>query len=416
MTPPAFPPINTDEARAGTPALPDLLRCEDGRPVAAAAGWPRRRAELHHLLAEHVFGHPPPATRFVVEDLVERDHALGGLSRRLEVTLRPVDLDTPRRIRLLVHVPRCPAGDGRPGPVFLGLNFRGNHATTREPDVALCVNWLDDGGGVGRGPPDRRADEASRGGEAGRWPWELVLARGCAVATCHHGDLFDDRPDGWEASILPVLAARGGVAPEARGPADAGAIGAWAWTLSRVRDVLASLPGLDGRPVVVVGHSRLGKAALWAAACDARFDGVIANNSGKGGASLLKRRFGETVERLNAVFPHWFCRRFHAYGGCEEALPVDAHALLALAAPRPLHLAWATEDLWADPRGEHRAACEAWRVYRLLGAVAGEAPAFPEPGAGADGRVGWHLRAGPHDVTPADWLQFLAFAERHVAG
>ena len=161
----------------------------------------------------------------------------------------------------------------------------------------------------------------------------------------------------------------------------------------------------------MIGHSRTGKTALWAAAQDERFAIAISNNSGAGGAALARRIFGEAVTHSPEI---WFCRNYRRFANNEAALPVDQHELIALIAPRPVYVASATEDLWADPRGEFLSALHAEPVYRLFGLRGlgvSEMPAADKP---VGETIGYHLRTGKHDITAYDWQQYLNFADRHL--
>ncbi len=399
------PGANYDEAKVPAYTLPDPLRFEDGRPVTSPEAWRGRRAEILRLFEQHVYGRSPgapAAIRFVVVETSES--ALGGRAIRRQVRVLLDGTESGPGFELLLYVPRAARGAV---PAFLGLNFGGNHTVHPDPGIRLSKAWMRAGAGV----VDHRATEASRGSAATSWPLERILERGYALATVYYGDLEPDHADGWKSGVR----ARIGPGRRARFAADDwGAIAAWAWGLQRALDYLATDPDVDARRVAVIGHSRLGKTALWAAAQDERFAMVVSNDSGEGGAALARRKFGERTEDITRVFPHWFCGRYRDYAGKEETLPVDQHQLLALAAPRPLYVASATEDLWADPRGEFLAAKAAEPVYRLLGQEGLGVAEIPDPDRPVGASIAYHLRTGPHALTAYDWEQYLDFADRQM--
>jgi hypothetical protein len=400
---------NYDESRVPAYALPDPLVTFDGRPVRDQAMWRDvRRPEILRAFASEVYGHVPSfdaagiplALRF--EERTRPTTALDGLATRKEVRIHLfADPDAPW-IDLLLWVPNQRTA---PAPVFLGLNY-GNQGVQADPTIA----------------PSRNA--VSQPGEhAHRWPVQQLLERGYAVATFHGGDLEIDRHgsgcrfslEGWQRGLRNYLLRRAGAdgKPEEVPEDQWGALAVWAWGLSRALDYLESDRDVDAARVAVFGHSRLGKTALWAGAQDERFALVISNNSGQGGAALGRRRYGESVAASYALSGIWYCRNYQQYGGREEALPVDAHLLIAAIAPRPVYVASAEQDRWADPRGEFLAAMHAEPVYRLFGFTGVGVDQLPPVNQPVGDQVGYHIREGDHEIAPYDWERYLEFADRH---
>lgn len=394
------PAANYDEAKVPAYTLPDPLA-----GVKRPADWPRRRQEILELFAREVYGRTPTKQLKITHELRSMDRlALGGQAIRKEITVFFSGKDGPR-MEIMLYLPAQAKGRV---PVFLGLNYQGNHGVHPEPGIALSQSWMRSSY---QGVVNNRSTEAARGKEASRWPVELILSRGYGLATVYYGDIDPDFDDGFANGVHPLFYAPGQTKP---GPDEWGSIGAWAWGLSRTVDYLAKDPAVDAQHIALVGHSRLGKTALWAGAQDPRFAIVISNDSGEGGAALARRRFGETTAVMNKAFPHWFADSFNKYSDRENEMPFDQHMLLALIAPRPVYVASAAEDQWADPKGEFLSLVAAEPVYRLLGTkgLAGvtEMPAVHQP---VHHHNGYHIRAGKHDVTEYDWRQWLDFADRH---
>jgi hypothetical protein len=238
------------------------------------------------------------------------------------------------------------------------------------------------------------------------WPAEMVIEHGYAIAAFAVSDAAPDNNDNYKNGVLQLypdqLTADNGMK----------AIGAWTWAASRVMDYFKTDKDIDFNKVSVVGHSRGGKAALWAGAQDQRFAMVFANCSGNTGAALSRHKGGETIKQINTAFPYWFNNNYKKYNDNENALPIDQHMLIALIAPRPVYTTNATKDQWADPIGSYLAIQNAEPVYALYGKkslLTPEAP--PVNNAITNSMIGYHIREGVHDLTAFDWENFIRFAD-----
>ena len=370
---------NYDEAKVPAYELPDPLQFDDGREVRNARQWEKkRRPQVLEVFAQEMYGHMPARPEGLHFSTISEETVYAGLGLRKVVRIY-LDADQAHWFDVLIHLPKDAAG---PVPMFVGLNFKGNDATL-----------------------DERADF--------RWPYELVLKAGMGVATAWRDSI---EPDGKDSKLAEAegVCRDGGVRSWYNKDGDWGAISAWAWGLSRIVDYLETDEAYDTDRLAVIGHSRLGKTALWAGANDLRFDMVISNDSGCCGAAISRRKFGETFAVIDTSFPHWFTREFDKYKGREEIFPADQHWLIALAAPRPVYVASATEDLWADPKGEWLAAKAAEPVYALFG-MQGLDDGMPAPDVSdGDGRIGYHIRSGAHNILAFDWQQYISFMNRHL--
>lgn len=370
------PELNFREENVPAYTLPDPLVNVDGEKVKSPKAWyQERRPEILELYRTNVFGRVPSTDyqqRFRVVN--EDRNAING-----KATLKEVDVSITRAgkslvIRLILFTPN---DRKKPAPTFLLINNRGKENI--DPTRVVKSQF---------------------------WPVEEVIARGYGIAAFHNADVDQDKFDDFQGGIHEML----DTSPR---PDDAwGTIAAWAWGASRCLDYLLTDKDVDGKRVAVLGHSRGGKTALWAGAEDTRFGMTISNESGCTGAALARRRYGETVARINTVFPHWFCSNYKKYNERENDLPVDAHMLMALSAPRPLYVASAGEDIWADPRGSYLALHHAGPVYRLLKSPSDIPEAMPPVNKQViSGQVGYHVREGGHNMLIEDWERFMNFAD-----
>ncbi len=394
-----FPAI-LDEADVPAYTLPDPLTFENGRPVRNRRQWSRRRrAELLGLFEKEMFGRAPGRPEGMWFETLYRDsQALGGKAVRKEVKVH-FDGSGKHYLKLLVYTPADAKGKV---PAFLGINFLGNWGICNDPGILMPTEEeLKTYGKV---------DNLERGKSDRRWPLEMILSAGYGVATFYRGDVDPDYDDVFENGVHPLFYRPGQDYPD---PDEWGTIAAWAWGLRRALDYLETDPDVDAKRVAVFGHSRLGKTALWAGAQDERFALVISNCSGNCGAALSRRHFGETIRKVNCFRPQWFCDNFLKYNDNEAALPFDQHELIALCAPRPVYVASATEDFYADPRGEFLAIQAASPVYSLFGKKGLDGVEMPGPDTHVgDGALGYHMRTGKHDILAFDWQQYILFADK----
>lgn len=401
----AFPPdTNFDEAKVGTYTLPDPLVALDGSKITTARAWQqKRRPEVLKLFQTHVYGRTPawkPKPRFEVTDHDAK--ALGGAASRKQITIHFTDRADGPKLRLLVY---APANARKPVPVFVSPSLSALHKVNKDPAIAIDKEW-------DRKQKAQIPSDPTKRGTNTYWDMEKVIARGYAVATFYYCDLEPDFDGAIGHGVRPLAFAAGQTQPA---PDEWGAIGAWAWGMSRAVDYLETDKAINRKQIVLMGHSRLGKTALWAGAQDPRFAIVIANGSGEGGAALSRRHYGETVRDMVKNFPFQFAANYRQYSGRAHEMPVDHHMLLALIAPRPLYLGTALEDQWADPRGEFLSARAAEPVYRLFGKRGLEVAEMPALGAPIMNTIGFHYRTGKHEVTGYDWDRFMDFADKHFA-
>ena len=396
-----FPDVALLPARS---EMPDPLVMLDGEPVTNPEQWSRRRRpELKALFQYYMYGQMPPRPDDQTFAIAREDRSfLDGKATLKEVTITIGPPEVPR-IHLLLVVPNARKG---PAPAFLGANFQGNHAVVDDPRVALPEAWVP---GFFKGVKDNRATDAGRGTEVDVWAVDDLIGRGYALATFYCGDVAPDiKGKGLDMGVFPHYRKPG---EAKRGPHDWGAIAAWAWGLSRAVDYLVTDKDIDGGRIAVVGWSRLGKAAIVAAAFDERIALVIPHQAGCGGTAPSRAKVGESVRQINTGNPHWFAAEFKNFNDQPEKLPFDQNCLVALVAPRSVLLTNAVQDTGANPEGQFQVLRSAEPVYRMLGAGGLDARSMPEVNALVGSTLGYHIRPGTHSMGREDWEVFLKYAD-----
>ncbi len=393
---------NYDENKVPEFKLPDPLKTFTGKKIRKVKQWEnKRRPELLDFFTQNIYGEVPGKLTIHSANVIEQSsNAFNGKAIRKQVELTFKKNDRKLSYTILMYLPK----GVEKAPVFLGYNFYGNHTVVNDVNVIISEAWVRDNPSFGI--VHNQLTEQSRGVRTNRWAVEKILDAGFGFATIYYGEVDPDKDD-YSDGIQSLL-----YIDDQSKPADNewGSIAAWSWGLSRALDYFEQDEDVDATRVVVFGHSRLGKTSLWAGAKDQRFAGVISNDSGCGGAALSKRQFGETIFRINRSFPYWFSGNFKNYNNSELSMPVDQHELIALIAPRPVYIASAEEDLWADPRGEYLSAYYATPVYELYGKTGITEKEMPDMNWPILNVVAYHIRSGKHDVTDFDWRQYINWA------
>lgn len=392
--------VNYTEAKVPQYALPEILKTKNGTPIKTIKQWNRHRDYLLKLFIENKYGPNPNLQPKVHYELIHEKEVFNGKAIQRQIAILFDDFPTLSPINILIYLPK-----NKINPVvFFGLNFEGNHSLSEDKDIEITKNWVNDYQKNAAIVKDNRATEASRNSAIiETWPFEKIIDAGFAVATAFHADIEPDRPDGWQESLRNFITEK-----ERK---NWSTMGVWAWGLRQMVNYLESDADLAKGKKIIIGHSRMGKAALWAAAQDIRIDGIISNESGEGGAALSKREYGETIEIINSKFPHWFSENYKKFNKNSAGLPFDSHQLLGLMAPRPLYVSSAEGDQWADPTGEFLALKEANPVYALFGKkgiIENIQPPVNQP-IGQYNK--YHYRSGKHYLNEYDWAQYLDWAK-----
>ncbi|MSU49825.1 MAG: acetylxylan esterase [Opitutus sp.] len=339
---------NYDEAKVGHYTLPDPLVLQNGRPVRDAETWFKVwRPEILKLYETEIYGRVPATAPKVAFEVVATDvNALDGTAVRKHIVGRFGGGASGPKVNVVLYLP---AKATQPVPVLLHLLFGSPPGIAPPPPRSPAPD--------GKALPARRPFNDTG-------PIADILARGYGYAAFRYTEIEGDSASGNLNGVRKLA-----LAPGQEKPADDewGTVAAWSWGASRVLDYLEMDRAVDAKRVGLIGHSRLGKTVLCASARDPRFAVVFSSCSGEMGAALARRDFGESVDDMAANFPWQFAGRFQKYAGHWNDMPVDAHMLIALSAPRPVFVTGGTQDLWADPHGEFLAQVAAGPVYRLLG-------------------------------------------------
>lgn len=371
--------------------------------ITSAQDWLKQRPQVMDFVSRKLYTPVPPRPRSVQFRLLERsDNALNGSAIRMQFAIVSGDERGEHSFTLLLYVPK----NVEKPAVFIHQNFMGNHAAIDDGDVIIPVCYLDSDNSSGEKTLPER--EKCRNTRAYRHPIREVVAAGYAYATFCYNELYPDKyatqESGVNESIYKIYNPnRFEITPQA--------IAAWAFGDILALDCLESVAEVDASRAAVVGHSRLGKAALYAGAVDERFKIVVSNSSCILGARMNRRNFGGTAKIAVESSTRWYSPELKKYVENVETMPIDQQHLLACIAPRALYVASATDDYWCDPEGEFMSLLQACEIYKLFGAKNTPTPADLKVQTPFIGDVGHHIRIGNHNILLYDWLQYIKFAD-----
>ncbi len=383
---------NYYEEKVAPYTLPDPLVLADGTPVRDADTWfKRRRPEILKLYETEIYGRVPASAPKVRFEVVEKEvPALDGLALRKHIVGHFGEKSDGPAVNVMLYLPAKATG---PVPVVLHITFGGDPLI---PQPAASVP-------AGATPPRRFNDMG---------PVAEVLSHGYAYAILRYTEIQPDNPLGRTQGVMGLALASG---QTTQASDEWGTISAWTWGLSRIVDYLETDSAVDAKRIALVGHSRLGKTVLWAGATDQRYALIYSSQGGEMGSALARRDYGETVDDMAANYGYQFAGNFQKYPGHWNDMPVDAHMLISLSAPRPVFVSGGSGDQWSDPHGEFLGMVAAGPVWRLLGQSdlgTTEMPALDMPVA--TGTLAFLNHNGPHAITPLDWKTFLGFADRFL--
>lgn len=410
--------VNYDESRIAPYTLEDPLTFVDGRKVKSQADWRVRREEILEIFAKEMYGVEPPKPETLITDLVNEKVTAAGFAIRRQYKMYFKADRTGPCINWILWIPRWAK---KPVPVVSFLNYRGNHELVCDNDIPVQTGWTR----AGKHTDGNRSSERTRGmmqdaNSDSIFPLAMILARGYAAMSACYCEVSPDPGYNQKPPYEQKTFAYTGVF-DLWGKRDESrtdnitALGAWAWALSRGLDLAERVPEIDAKRSVVTGCSRLGKAALLAAARDERFAVCVPNQTGGGGAPLAKRNYGENVNTEIHAFTHWYCRAYDKYApDPAKLLTFDQHMLLACVAPRALLIEGFDTSRWMDTEGEYLACKAAAPVWKFLGK--GTMPDVPYPDnydlSAIGDSFGYVRRSEDHGISGYDWQWMLDFADR----